>query len=153
MRSIAQIKRERRAAVSTLPGAQPKSRILVADDDPTTGAALSLSARAERCEVVLAVNGTEAYRVLRTDDDFDAVVINPAMPGIDGLELIRYLKSENRLKRIPIIMLIPEHSFRLLGRTFTANATACLWKPAAADVLWRTVRMLLPQAAGKRKAA
>ena len=153
MRPIAEIKRERRTVVSTLPGAHPKKRVLVADDDPATGSALSLPAKAERCDIVTAMDGSQAYRILRTDDDFQAIVINPLMPGIDGFELLRYLKSENRLKRIPIVIVVSEDGLKVIAQGFAAGAIACMWKPVSGDVLWRTVRMLLPQNIIRRKAA
>ncbi len=99
------------------------------------------------------MDGSQAYRILRTDDDFQAIVINPTMPGIDGLELLRYLKSENRLKRIPIVIVVSEDGLRVIAQGFGAGAVACMWKPVSGDVLWRTVRMLMSQNIARRKAA
>jgi len=153
MRPVSQIQRERRNVVSMLPGAQPKRRLLVADDDPTTQSSLSVLARPERCEIVWAKDGVHAYRQLKSDADFQAVVINPSLPGVDAFDLLGYMKSENRLKRIPIVLVVADSEVELIARGFSAGAVACLWKPFAPDVLWRTLRMLLPLAVAKRKAA
>lgn len=153
MRPASQIQRQRRNVISMLPGAQPKRRILIADADPTTRSSISNLAHAERCEIVWAKDGVQAYRQLKSDADFQAVVIDPGLPGMDAFELLRYMKSENRLRRIPIVLVAADSGVELIARGFSAGALACLWKPFAPDVLWRTVRMLLPLAAGKQKAA
>ena len=151
MRPAARLNGNRQQVVSTLPAGQPKYRVLVVDDDAAT--ATLLLAAAERCEVVVATDGLKAYRLLRTDNNFDAMVINPAIPGLDGMELLRYTKSENRLKRIPIVALAGENAFRSLVTGFAGGAVACLWKPTTGEMLWKTLRMLFPQHAAKRKAA
>lgn len=153
MRPVSQIQRERRNVISMLPGAQPKRRVLVADADPTTQSSISVLAHGERCEIVWAKDGAQAYRQLKSDADFQAVVINPGLPGMDTFELLRYMKSENRLRRIPIVLVVAGSGIELIARGFSAGALACLWKPFAPDVLWRTLRMLLPLAVAKRKAA
>jgi CheY-like chemotaxis protein len=72
---------------------------------------------------------------------------------MDAFELLRYMKSENRLRRIPVVLVVADRGVELIARGFSAGALACLWKPFAPDVLWRTLRMLLPLAVAKRKAA
>jgi len=153
MRPSSQIQRQRRNVISMLPGAQPRRRVLVADADPTTQSSISDLAQAERCEIVWAKDGAQAYRQLKSDADFQAVVINPGLPGMDAFELLRYMKSENRLRRIPVVLVVAGSGVALIARGFSAGALACLWKPFAPDVLWRTLRMLLPLAVAKRKAA
>ena len=153
MRPVSQIQRERRNVISMLPGSQPNRRILIADADPATQASISVLAQAERCEIVWAKDGAQAYRQLKSDADFQAVVMNPGLPGMDAFELLRYMKSENRLRRIPVVLVIGDSGVELITRGFSAGALACLWKPFAPDVLWRTLRMLLPLAVAKRKAA
>ena len=153
MRPASQIQRERRNGISMLPDAQPKQRVLVADADPTTQSSISTLARAERCEIVWAKDGAQAYRQLKSDADFQAVVINPDFTGMDAFELLRYMKSENRLRRIPVVLIVAHTGVALIARGFSAGALACLWKPFAPEVLWRTIRMVLPLAVAKRKAA
>lgn len=153
MESSPRKKRDRSQIISMRPGARLKRRVLVADRDATTASILSTPANAEHCEIVQARDGAHAYRLLKSDDDFQAAVINPMIPGFDGLELLRYMKSENRLKRIPIVVLAGENGLLAIAKGFAAGAVACLWKPVTADILWRTVRMLLPQAVAKRKGA
>jgi CheY-like chemotaxis protein len=153
MRPVSQIQRDRRNVISMLPAAQPRRRVLIADADPTTQSSILVLAQAERCEIVWAKDGAQAYRQLKSDADFQSVVIDPRLPGMDAFELLRYMKSENRLRRIPIVLVVADSGVELIARGFSAGALACLWKPYAPDVLWRTLRMVLPLAVAKRKAA
>jgi CheY-like chemotaxis protein len=150
---LAKVQRERRLLVSRLPGFELKPRVLVADDDITTGSLLSSLASSENFEVVTVRDGAQAYRLLKVDSDFQAVVVNPAMPHIEGVEIVRYMKTENRLKRIPVVIVTAENMYQLVTDCFAAGAIAFLCKPFKAHQLWNTVQMLMGPALAKRKAA
>jgi CheY-like chemotaxis protein len=70
-----------------------KPRVLVADDDPTTGSCLSALAGSDNYEIVSVCDGAEAYRLLKSDADFCAAVINLTMPNIHGLDILRYIEA------------------------------------------------------------
>jgi two-component system response regulator MprA len=77
-------------------------RLLVVDDDPAVREALALVLDLNGFEVTTAVDGRDAIRTMAVDSH-DAVVLDVLMPGIDGLEVCRRLRSTG--DRTPVLML------------------------------------------------
>src|ERR1700745_3532682 len=80
-------------------------QILVADDDPAILRLIATILEKENFNVVTARDGREAYKILQADPNFTAAILDVVMPHISGPELVRYMKSEDRLKRIPVMMM------------------------------------------------
>ena len=76
-----------------------------------------------------------------------------AQPFLEGLDLIRYMRSERRLMRIPIMMITAEQDIKLMANSFSAGATAFLPKPFTPDQLQRAIRMLIGNRKWTNKAA
>ena len=77
-------------------------RVLVADDEPNIRASLQRYLELDGAEVVIADNGLAAQRRLQ-QETFAAAVIDLRMPGMDGLELLRWMRAER--PRLPAIMI------------------------------------------------
>ncbi|MCA1605689.1 MAG: response regulator, partial [Acidobacteria bacterium] len=71
-----------------------KRRILVADDDPAILRLVSAILEKENYGVVSARDGREAYKILQSDPNFTAAILDVVMPHISGPELVRYMKTE-----------------------------------------------------------
>lgn len=78
-------------------------RILVVDDSITTRTLEKSILETYGYNVELAVDGTDALARLR-HEDFDLVVTDLEMPRLNGFELCAAVKGDEKLKRIPIIM-------------------------------------------------
>lgn len=130
-----------------------KRRVLVADNDPATSSALSQFANGDHYEILAVSDGAEAYRRLNSDADFQAAIINMSMPSIKGLDIVRYMKTENRLKRIPVIIIADNAGLGGIVESFSAGAVALFPKPFAYAQLWRIVRSLSEQPRQRRRAA
>jgi len=128
-------------------------RVLVADDDPVTRHLVTTIVKQQEYEVVLAKDGREAYRILQTDSQFTAAILDMTMPFLEGLDLIRYMRSERRLMRIPIMMITAEQDIKLMASSFSAGATAFLPKPFTPEQLQSAIRMLLGNKIASRRAA
>lgn len=118
-------------------------RILVVDDDPFTGQLLAAIGLREGYQVVSVVDGRQAYRMLKSDADFTAAVFNMTMPQLAGVDLVRYMKTEKRLMRIPIVIVAGDHGLKLIADSFAAGALAFLPKPFTSDKLARTMRLAI----------
>ena len=121
----------------------PLKRVLVADDDPVMRHLITTIIKQQEYQVVVANDGREAYRILQSDSQFTAAILDMTMPFLEGLDLIRYMRSEKRLMRIPIMMITAEQDIKLMASSFSAGATAFLPKPFTPEQLQSAIRMLL----------
>ena len=115
-------------------------RLLVVDDDPAVREALALVLDLNGFEVTTAVDGRDAIRAMAVDSH-DAVVLDVLMPGIDGLEVCRRLRSTG--DRTPVLMLTArsEVSERVAG--LEAGADDYQTKPFGTKELLARVNALL----------
>ncbi|MCL6522453.1 MAG: response regulator transcription factor [Firmicutes bacterium] len=122
-----------------------KERLLVVDDDPKITSMLRRNLTLEGYEVSIATSGEEALRQIR-DEVPDLVVLDVMMPGVDGIEVCRRLRSAG--ESVPILMLTArdEVSDRVLG--LDAGADDYLVKPFAFDELSARIRALLRRRQG-----
>lgn len=125
------------------PQPQTSKRILIADDDPVIRHLLTAIVRKEGYAVVAVNDGREAYRLLQTDANFKAAIFDMMMPHLQGLDIIRYMRTEKRLMRIPAMMISSEQDIKLMIESFTSGATVFLPKPFTPERLQMTLRMLL----------
>jgi two-component system response regulator MprA len=117
-----------------------KVRILVCDDEPAVRAALDRALRLEGYEVDLAVNGEEALVALSTRPA-SAVVLDLLMPGLDGLEVCRRLRSGG--DATPILVLTARSGVAERVEGLDAGADDYLVKPFALEELLARLRALL----------
>src|SRR4051794_35072034 len=118
-------------------------RILVADDDPAILRLVSTILEKENYSVVSARDGREAYKILQYDRDFTAAILDVVMPHISGPELVRYMKTEKRLTRIPVMMMTAEQDPKLSSDSFSAGAVVFLPKPFTTAQLQIMLQMLI----------
>jgi len=118
-------------------------RVLVADDDPVMRHLVTTALKQQEYEVVMARDGREAYRILQADSQFRAAIFDMKMPFLEGVDLVRYMKSERRLMRIPIMIISSGQDLKLMTSSFSAGAVAFLPKPFTPDQLQGAIRMLV----------
>ena len=118
-------------------------RMLVADDDPAILRLIATILEKENFTVVTARDGREAYKTLQADADFTAAILDVVMPHISGPELVRFMKSEERLKRIPVMMMTAEQDPKLSSDSFAAGAIVFLPKPFTTAQLQIMLQMLI----------
>jgi CheY-like chemotaxis protein len=128
---------------NNLTDANDNRRMLVADDDPAILRLIATILEKENYTVVTARDGREAYKILQTDPDFTAAILDVVMPHISGPELVRYMKSEQRLKRIPVMMMTAEQDPKLSSDSFAAGAIVFLPKPFTTAQLQIMLQMLI----------
>jgi CheY-like chemotaxis protein len=120
-----------------------QKQILVADDDPAILRLVKIIIEKEGYTVIAARDGKEAYKLLQSGEPFIAAVFDVVMPYIQGTELVRYMQSEKRLMKIPVIMMTAEQNPRLSSESFSAGAVAFLPKPFTTAQLQTMVRMFI----------
>ena len=79
-------------------------RILVCDDDPLLLELLGFRLTSRGHDVSTASDGAEGLKMIR-EGSFDAVILDGMMPVMDGYEVLRQLREDERFRELPIIML------------------------------------------------
>lgn len=123
--------------------AKTSGRILVADDDPAILRLITALVEKEGYAVVTARDGRDAYKILQQDNDFIAGIFDVIMPHIQGPELVRYMQTEKRLMKIPVIMMTAEQNPKLSSDSFAAGAVVFLPKPFTSSQLQSMLRMIV----------
>jgi CheY-like chemotaxis protein len=118
-------------------------RMLVADDDPAILRLIATILEKENFTVVTARDGREAYKILQADPNFTAAILDVVMPHISGPELVRFMKEEERLRRIPVMMMTAEQDPKLSSDSFSAGAVVFLPKPFTTAQLQIMLQMLI----------
>lgn len=120
-----------------------EQQVLVADDDPAILRLVKAVVETEGFTVVTARDGKEAYKILQSGEPFVAAIFDVVMPYIQGTELVRYMQSEKRLMKIPVIMMTAEQNPRLSSDSFSAGAIAFLPKPFTNSQLKMMLKMFV----------
>jgi len=128
---------------TSLYSALQTTRVLVADDDNSTSQLLQSRSVQENYQVVTVCDGREAFRRLRMDANFNVAIFNVKMPNLHSVEIVKYMKSEKRLLRIPIVLVSAEGAFDIVAETFAAGAMAFLPKPFTAQQLLQVLRLVM----------
>jgi CheY-like chemotaxis protein len=114
-------------------------RILIVEDDPRD-VELTLTALEEynlANEVVVTRDGAEALDYLYCRGEFSSrSTENPAvmlldlkLPKIDGLEVLQQVRSDERLKMIPVVVLTSSHEEKDMVRSYQLGVNAYVVKP------------------------
>jgi two-component system response regulator MprA len=120
------------------------TRVLVVDDEPAVRVALERALRLEAYDVELAADGREALDRLAEGAPPDAVVLDVAMPEVDGLEVCRRLRDAG--DRTPVLMLTARDAVDDRVAGLDAGADDYLVKPFALKELKARLRALLRRA-------
>jgi sigma-B regulation protein RsbU (phosphoserine phosphatase) len=95
---------EERLAGADLPPAPRPGRILVVDDDPLNREILSRHLARQGHEVCLAADGKAALEML-AEVNFDVMILDVMMPGINGYRLLELVKGDDRLREVRVIVI------------------------------------------------
>jgi two-component system, OmpR family, response regulator len=113
--------------------------VLVVDDDVRMAAAIRRGLRFEGLVVDVASGGEQALGMVR-GTDYDAIVLDLMMPGLDGFETCRRLRAEGVW--VPVLMLTARHAVEDRVRGLDGGADDYLTKPFALAELLARLRAL-----------
>jgi response regulator RpfG family c-di-GMP phosphodiesterase len=97
-----------------------RMRLLLVDDDPSLRRLLAATFEGFEVGLTEAGSASEALAALSGELP-DAVVLDVAMPGVDGLTLCRQLKSEARTREIPVVLLTGSDTAAAAARSVGAE--------------------------------
>ena len=125
--------------------AEPR-RVLVADDDSLTLRMLTAIIETAGYRAVSVSDGQQALRSLQQDATFDAAIFDMMMPHFHGLDLILYMKADERLRQIPVGMITAEQDPKIWDESAAAGACVILPKPFTPPQVQMMLRMLASKA-------
>ena len=120
-------------------------RLLLVDDVTMNLAVLQALLRREGTfETVLAANGTEALKALEAPgaEPFDAVLTDLWMPGMDGEALLRAIRANPALSRLPVVALTADVEYR--SKYAEVGFDGILLKPVTLATLSKSLSEILP---------
>ncbi len=118
-------------------------RILVADDDPVILRLLQVNFGLEGFEVESATQGEEALERALKGSPPDIILLDVMMPGLDGWEVCRRLKEEERFANTPIVFLSARAQEEDRKRGLELGVAAYVTKPFDPGSLVELVQRLL----------
>ena len=81
-----------------------KKTILLVEDDEFLAELYATKLNLEGFEVLLAVDGEKGLKMIKEKSP-DLILLDIILPKMDGFELLKILKKDGKLKRIPVILL------------------------------------------------
>jgi len=118
---------------------QGRSTVLIVDDTPTNISIISAALR-DHFRTKVATNGEKALALMNTDDRPDLILLDVVMPGLDGYEVCRRLKSNPATCDIPVIFLTAKTEVEDEKRGFVLGAVDYIHKPFSAPVVLARVK-------------
>lgn len=120
-----------------------RHRILIVEDSPTMRQLLAFAlGRLRGVEIAEASDGMDGLRKV-TADPFDLAFVDINMPVMDGLKLIRLIRSEPGLREMPIVVVTTEGGREDRERALALGANEYLTKPIQSNQVLQIARKLL----------
>ena len=120
---------------------QPKGRVLLVEDDRSVRRYLEVTLQRAGYQVITANDGLEAMK-LALSSPIDVVVTDAVMPHLSGQQLARFVRSNAKLARVPIILLTGQEN-KAAAASPDDPIDAFLYKPVKAKELTNCLARLL----------
>ncbi|MEO6725155.1 MAG: response regulator [Blastocatellia bacterium] len=118
-------------------------RVLIADDDRDARVLWKAVTEEESLQVIEAEDGREAIEILDRDSDFKLIILDVMMPYVEGYEVLKHIRSVERLKEIPVIISTANRTTRGLTGVPVDDKTSFINKAAGLDNMRRGVNQAL----------
>ncbi len=116
--------------------------VLVVEDEPDIASVLKIRLESKGFEVLTASDGREGLSLIREAFP-DIVLLDILMPGMNGLQLCSILRTEERLKCIPVVMLTARAGEQAREESMSAGADAYFSKPYDWERLYSSIKEFL----------
>ena len=113
--------------------------ILAVDDSASMRQMLAFTLKGAGYQVIEAVDGVDALEKVRSQN-VDVVLTDHNMPRMDGLELTRSLRAQERFRKVPVLILTTESGGDIKQAGRAAGATGWLVKPFDPQRLLEVIR-------------
>jgi two-component system alkaline phosphatase synthesis response regulator PhoP len=125
-----------------------KERILVVDDEEDILELVRFNLAREGFPIICTTSGEESLKIAQKEHP-DLIVLDLMLPGIDGLEVAKALKSDSKTRDIPIIMLTARGEEADIVTGLELGADDYVTKPFSPRILVARVRAVLRRGASE----
>lgn len=122
--------------------------IFLADDDPTLRRGLDLALTGRGYSVRTAASGPELLSLLEEAERPDLLLLDVAMPGMSGLEVLNRLRGDRRWSDLPVLVLTASDDASVVTATREQGAVEVVVKPFRLGELVARIEERLPKAPG-----
>jgi DNA-binding response OmpR family regulator len=120
------------------------TRVLIVEDHPMIAELVETRLRIEGMRPTKCLGGREAIQFLG-HADVDLVILDIMMPEVDGYEVFKFMKSQERTRQIPVIFLTAKSTQEDIEKGLALGAEYYVTKPFSGADLVRKVKILLEQ--------
>ena len=117
--------------------------VWIVDDDEEMVHAVGLMLRLLGCDSRDFLSAPMAAKNLLMGEFPDVFILDLRMPGVSGIDFLKFLRSRPDFKNIPVVMLSTETSAMMVDRTMALGADAYVTKPVALDELDAAIKKAL----------
>jgi len=120
-----------------------REKILIIDDEKDIVRIIQYHLRQEGFRVIKAHSGGAALDIIGSTDGICLIILDLMLPGIDGLEICKKLKSTEKTKSIPVVMLTVKSEEADIIKGLKTGADDYITKPFSPKVLVERVKTIL----------
>ena len=124
--------------------------ILLAEDDVSSSRLIEILLHSAGYEVITAFDGTRALELAKQGNP-DLILLDWMMPGMDGVEVCRYLRDTDSFRDVPIIFLTAKTGSRNMAKGFEAGGSDYISKPVGRTELLARIKTHLKLARSCRQ--
>jgi len=125
----------------------PCTQILIIESNPQVSSVVELLLKHENYTTYIINDGQEAIEYIKAAKPPSAVILDVDLPYIDGYNVIKQLRSNNRWKNVPVVFLSSKATEKDIVRCFELGASDYILKPFSPSEFIARVNRLVKQAA------
>jgi two-component system chemotaxis response regulator CheY len=118
-------------------------KILTIDDSSSIRKMIEVALKSKGYTVIAAADGQEGFEILERDEHFDVVVLDINMPRMDGITLLKTVRTRPNWAHLPIIMLTTEGQDSDRDQALSLGANDYMVKPFRPTELIERVEKLI----------
>ena len=124
--------------------------ILLVEDNPADVRLTQEGLREAKLDISLtvAIDGSQALAFLRKEGVYagtpfpDLILLDLNLPGVDGREVLRQIKSDSRLKHLPVVILSSSEAEQDIAMAYDSHANCYVTKPIDFDQFVKVVKSI-----------
>ena len=122
-------------------------KVLLVDDESEMVNSLKEGLELQGYSVITAQDGNSALEMVRNEAPH-LILLDLMLPGLDGYHVLKLLKSDERYRQIPILVITARGDDKDLMQAVECGADGCLLKPLKFDILMERIRNVLGSGGG-----